>query len=109
MVAASKADGHIDATRHANILGQLDKLGVDNGIKTFLLDELRKPLDVDAVAAGVTTPEEAAEIYTASLLVVDVDNLAEQQYLALLAKRLGLEPALVEYLHKTVDTETVRV
>ena len=37
------------------------------------------------------TPEEAAEIYTVSLLAIDVDNPAERGYLAMLAARLNLE------------------
>jgi len=43
--------------------------------------------------------EEAAEIYAASLLVVDPDLPAEKGYHALLAARLKLDPKLVEHLH----------
>jgi uncharacterized membrane protein YebE (DUF533 family) len=76
-----------------------------------MMDELRKPLDVDAVARAAQSPEEAAEIYTVSLLAIDVDNPAERGYLAMLAARLKLDDKLVEHLHATVEgvTEPVPV
>ena len=104
MIAAAKSDGHIDATEQANIFAQMDKLTLSAEEKAFVLDELRKPLDVDAVArAAQSTPEQAAEIYVASLLAIDVDNPAERGYLAMLAARLKLDEKLVEHLHATVE------
>ena len=52
-------------------------------------------------------PEEAASIYTASLLAVNVDNAAERGYLAMLAARLNLEDALVKHLHASVEAASV--
>ncbi|NNM71051.1 tellurite resistance TerB family protein [Enterovirga aerilata] len=103
MIAAAKADGHIDAAEQANIFGAMDKLDLDSDDKAFVMDELRAPLDVDAVARGARNPEEAAEIYAASLLAIDVDNAAERGYLAMLAARLKLDDALVQHLHRTVE------
>ena len=60
--------------------------------------------DIEAVARGGRTPEEAASIYTASLLAIDVDNAAERGYLAMLAARLNLDDALVKHLHDTVES-----
>jgi uncharacterized membrane protein YebE (DUF533 family) len=106
MIAAAKADGHIDAVEQANIFAEMDKLDLDADDKAFVVDELRAPFDVDAVAKAARTPEEAAEIYTASLLAIDVDNAAERGYLALLAARLKLDEKLVEHLHATVEGAT---
>jgi uncharacterized membrane protein YebE (DUF533 family) len=103
MIAAAKADGHIDNTEQANIFAQMDKLNVSADDKVFVMDELRRPLDVDAVASAARTPEEAAEIYTVSLLAIDVDNPSERAYLSLLAARLNLEDKLVAHLHATVE------
>jgi uncharacterized membrane protein YebE (DUF533 family) len=109
MIAAAKADGHIDAEQQANIFAEMDKLDLDADDKAFVMDELRAPLDVDAVAKAARTPEEAAEIYTAALLAIDVDNAAERGYLALLAARLKLDDKLVEHLHATVEGATEKV
>jgi uncharacterized membrane protein YebE (DUF533 family) len=103
MIAAAKSDGHVDATEQGNIFAQLDKLDLSAEEKAFVLDELRKPLDVDAIAHSARTPEQAAEIYIASLLAIDIDNLAERRYLATLALRLKLDEKLVEHLHATVE------
>jgi uncharacterized membrane protein YebE (DUF533 family) len=106
MIAAAKADGHVDAEEQQNIFAQMDKLDLDSDDKAFVMDELRAPLDVDAVARAARTPEEAAEIYTASLLAINVDNPAERGYLAMLAARLKLEDSLVAHLHATVEGAT---
>jgi len=103
MIAAAKADGHIDAAEQGNIFAQMDKLNVSAEDKAFVMDELRKPLDVDAVANTARSPEEAAELYTVSLLAIDVDSPAERGYLALLAARLKLDDKLVAHLHATVE------
>ena len=103
MISAAKADGHIDNAEQANIFAQMDRLNVSAEDKAFVMDELRKPLDVDAVASAARTPEEAAELYTVSLLAIDVDNPAERGYLAMLAARMKLDDKLVAHLHATVE------
>jgi uncharacterized membrane protein YebE (DUF533 family) len=102
MIAAAKADGHVDAQEQARIFGEMDKLPLSSEDKAFVMDELRAKLDVDAVAGAAETPEEAAEIYAASLLAIDIDNAAERGYLSLLAARLKLDDALVAHLHQNV-------
>jgi uncharacterized membrane protein YebE (DUF533 family) len=106
MISAAKADGHIDATEQANIFSRMDALPLNADDKAFVVDELRKPLDVDAVARSARTPEEAAELYAASLLAIDVDNPAERGYLAMLAARLNLDDGLVQHLHATIEAAT---
>ena len=106
MIAAAKADGHIDQKEQENIFAQMDRMNVSAEDKAFVMDELRKPLDVDAVARAAQSPEEAAEIYTVSLLAIDVDNPAERGYLAMLAARLKLDEKLVDHLHATVEGVT---
>jgi uncharacterized membrane protein YebE (DUF533 family) len=102
MIAAAKADGHIDAQEQARVFAEIDRLGLGAEDKAFVMDELRAKLDIDAVAAGATTPEQAAEIYAASLLAIDPDNAAERGYLVMLAGRLNLDDNLVAHLHQSV-------
>lgn len=106
MIAAAKADGHVDAQEQARIFAEMDKLPLSADDKAFVMDELRAKLDVDAVAGAATTPEEAAEIYAASLLAIDVDNAAERGYLGMLAARLKLDEGLVSHLHGNVASAT---
>jgi uncharacterized membrane protein YebE (DUF533 family) len=94
MIAAAKSDGHIDAEEQRRIFDKIDQLQLDTEAKAFVIDELRKPLDVDAVVKGAKSPEAAIEIYAASALAIDPDDPAEQAYLAMLASRLKLDPGL---------------
>ena len=94
MIAAAKADGHIDMAEQQKIFGKLDELELDVEAKAWVMDELRRPLDIDSVVKAATTPELAVEIYAASVLAIDPDDPAEQAYLAMLASRLKLDPGL---------------
>ncbi len=99
MIAAAKADGHVTPEERERIMAQLQPLDMDQSDRGFVEAELAGPLDVNAVARDGTTPERAAEIYTASLLAIDPDGEAERAYLALLAARLRLDPDLVAHIH----------
>jgi uncharacterized membrane protein YebE (DUF533 family) len=99
MVAAAKADGHVTPDERARIDRQLAQLGLAAEAQALIAAELDSPLDVGRIAALARTPEEAAEVYAASLLVVDSAAAAEKGYLAMLAARLGLADDLVAHLH----------
>ena len=99
VVAAAKADGHVTSAERRKIAAQLPELGLGAEAEALIAEELDAPLDVGRVAALASTPEEAAEVYAASLLVVDPEAPAERGYLAMLAARLKLDPGLVEHLH----------
>jgi uncharacterized membrane protein YebE (DUF533 family) len=99
MVAAAKADGHVTAEERARIAASLPRLGIGAEGEALILGELDTPLDVRRVAALARTEEEAAEIYAATLLVVDEQSLEEKGYLAMLAAALNLDGGLVKHLH----------
>ncbi|MEM6649954.1 MAG: tellurite resistance TerB family protein [Pseudomonadota bacterium] len=103
MIAAAKADGHISSEERQKIEAQLSSLEIGEAEKSFIARELSAPLDVGAVADAAQTPEEATEIYAASLLVIDPEGPAEKGYLGMLAARLGLEQGLVEELHREAE------
>lgn len=98
MIAAAKADGHIDDAERARIDARLGSLALDAETVAFVKDELDKPLDVAAVAAGADSPAAAAEIYLSSLMVVDEQDDSERAYLGSLARELKLSPELVSAL-----------
>jgi uncharacterized membrane protein YebE (DUF533 family) len=104
MIAAAKADGHISPEERTRISRQqIQAAGMEADHRDFIDQELAKPLDIDAVAASATSPEQAAEVYAASLLAIDVNGVAEQGYLAMLAARLKLDPELIRSLHANAD------
>jgi uncharacterized membrane protein YebE (DUF533 family) len=99
MVAAAKADGHVTPDERARIDEALSRVGLEADAAQLLRAELDAPLDVRRIAALATTEEEAAEIYAASLLVVDEQSLEEKGYLAMLAAALNMDDGLVKHLH----------
>ena len=103
MIAAAKADGHIDAQEQAKIFEVLGNAELDAEAKVFVMDELKAPLDIEAVAKAATSEEIAAEIYAASLLAINPEGAAEKGYLAMLAARLKLPDGLIQHLHASVD------
>ena len=102
MIQAAKADGYIDQDEQGRIFEKLDTVDLDAEAKAFVLEEMRKPMDLDRVVALADTPETAMELYAASLVAIDPDHPAEKGYLDMLAARLGLDPGLVEHLNATV-------
>lgn len=94
MIGASKADGHIGADERQLLEGELHKLSADPADRAWLEAELAKPLDPAAVAKSATTPEIAAEMYLASLLIVDDESYMERAYLDELARQMKLDPGL---------------
>ncbi|MBX3566852.1 MAG: tellurite resistance TerB family protein [Rhizobiaceae bacterium] len=103
MIAAAKADGHIDDAEREKIGAKLNLAGLGNEAEQFIMDELKAPLDLDALVASAQTEEQKVELYTASRIAIDPDTRAERGYLDLLAGRLGLPDALVDHVEATVS------
>lgn len=108
MIAAAKADGHMDAAETQKIMGQLESAGVGAQEKALLMQEMANTQDVNAIAKAATTPQEAAQIYLAALLVCDSQCVCEQEYLSMLANALKLEPAFTANLQQELLNMSVQ-
>jgi uncharacterized membrane protein YebE (DUF533 family) len=93
MIAAAAADGRIDSDERKRILGSLRSSSTPE--QRFFIDEVERPASAAALAAEVSSPPQAVQVYTAARIAVDVDSEGEHAFLASLAERLGLEPGLV--------------
>ncbi|WP_343560055.1 tellurite resistance TerB family protein [Kiloniella sp. b19] len=102
MISAAKADGHIDGDERGRIESQITTLQIGQEEQHFLVDQLNAPSDPIAIARLSTGPEQAAEIYAASLLAVDLDTDEERRYLDRLADALHLP----DDLRTRLETET---
>ncbi|MEX2332770.1 MAG: tellurite resistance TerB family protein, partial [Pseudohongiella sp.] len=102
MIAAAKADGHIDAKEQTHIFEQVEKMSLDSESKGFVFDALRQPADMAQLARNVQGIEQAAEVYLVSRSVLDIDHPAERAYLQALAHRLDLPADLVAHLDHQV-------
>jgi uncharacterized membrane protein YebE (DUF533 family) len=106
LVAAAKADGHVDERERALIEGELNQFSSDAQTRSWLQAELNKPLDPVEVARAASTPEMAAEMYLASVLLVDEEHFMERAYLDELARQLQLDSALKAELEHQARQES---
>lgn len=94
LIAAAKADGRFDDAEKAMINKQIASHTDDPQLQQWLDDEVAKPLDANEVAQSATDPGMAAEMYLASVMLVDDQQEAERRYLDELAAALRIEPDL---------------
>jgi uncharacterized membrane protein YebE (DUF533 family) len=100
MINAAKADGHIGPAEIERITGKLEEMGADDDARGFILEEMGKPFDLNAITREVTSEELGAQVYAASLLSIEVDTPAEQAYMQNLAAELRLGSETVGRLHQ---------
>ena len=94
MIAAAKSDGHLDERERAALEGELQRLEADPAVRAWVDAELRRPVEPADVAAASTSPQMAAEMYLASVLVADDTTTMERAYLDELARQLRLPAEL---------------
>jgi uncharacterized membrane protein YebE (DUF533 family) len=102
MINAAKADGRIDEQEAQRLLGKMQEDGVTEEERAFVMAEIQKPMETEAIASAVPNQQVAAQVYTASLMAISVDTDAEKRYLRDLAGKLGLNQQAVAYLHQAV-------
>ena len=100
LVAAAKADGHLDARERQVIEGEFARIAPEREVQQWLKAELDKPLDPVEVARNASTPEIASEMYLASLVAADEQNYMERAYLDELARQLKIDDALKQRLEQ---------
>ena len=107
MIAAARADGHIDDAERGKIADKLKLAGIGEEAENFLMQELEAPVDLDALVAAAHTDAQKIELYTASRLTIEPKTRAERGYLDMLAGRLRLPDALIDHIEATVSEATV--
>lgn len=102
MIAAARADGHVDDAERARIHDKLALSGLADDAVAFLDRALAEPVDMDSLIASAKTEAQKVEMFTAARLAIDPDTRAERGFLDLLAGRLGLADPLVDHIDATV-------
>jgi uncharacterized membrane protein YebE (DUF533 family) len=100
LIAAAKADGRIDAAEKQMISTEIGRHTDDPQLQQWLDDEVARPLDAADVAQSATDPAMAAEMYLASVMLVDDQQDAERSYLDELAAALQIDPDLQVHLEQ---------
>lgn len=102
MISVAKADGRLDANESERIFRQVEEFGLAAEEKHFLLAAVSHPWTVEQVAAAAASPEEAADIYAASVLAANPGGLAEEAHLNRLAQLMKIDPELAQTIHRRV-------
>ena len=102
MINAAKADGQIDQVEIQRITGQLEEFGADDEARSFVLQEMGKPIDINNIIKDVHNSQLGAQVYAASLLAIRVDTPAEKQYMVELADGLRLDSNAVANIHRVL-------
>ncbi|MEE1886706.1 tellurite resistance TerB family protein [Pseudomonas carassii] len=100
LIAAAKADGRIDPQEEQLIYAEIKRHTSDPQLQQWLDEEVSKPLDAAEVAQSAQDPGMAAEMYLASVMLVDDQQDAERAYLDELASALGIDPSLQVHLEQ---------
>ncbi|PWV97154.1 uncharacterized membrane protein YebE (DUF533 family) [Hoeflea marina] len=107
MLAAARADGHVDDAERSRIISRLSLAGLGPDAMSFIEDELTLPVDLDGIVAQAGNEAEKVELYTAARLAIDPDTPAEHVFLNHLSGRLGLSEGLIEHIEATVSSAKV--
>lgn len=101
LIAAAKADGRIDDTEKQAIYAEISRHAGEPELQAWLDAEVQKPLDAaDVAQAAQGDPGMSAEMYLASVMLVDDQQDAERTYLDELAYNLNLAPELQAHLEQ---------
>ena len=103
MIAAANADGVIDQAERDNILKRLQAVDLSPEEHAFVVQELLSPADLETIVGNVNRPELARQVYTVSLMAIEVDTEKERQYMSTLASRLGLDESTVEQIQRSLE------
>jgi uncharacterized membrane protein YebE (DUF533 family) len=104
MINSAKSDGHVDDAEQQKIIGQLGDVTQDE--VDFVRNELAAPLDVQGFVQSVPRGMEQ-QVYTMSLMGIDLDTQQEAQYLHQLAQGLGMNAETCNAIHEKLGAPKI--
>jgi len=102
MIQAGLADGRLDEQEQQNILQKIGNVGTEE--QNFIRAEMAKGADVNAFIQTVPRGIEE-EVYTISLLAIQLDNKTEAQFLDSVAKGLRVTKEQSNAIHDKVGVQ----
>ena len=104
MIDAAKADGQVDADEFQRITSSLQKNGLGQDGMNYVIQKLQGPMETSKIVAAVNgRPELAAQVYSASLMAINVDTDAERQYLSKLGRAMGLSDEVMARIEQLAN------
>ena len=107
MIDAAKADGQVDANEINKIMANLQSSGAGQEGVNYVIQKLQGPMETAKIVAAVKgRPELAAQVYSASLMAIEVDTDAERRYLDKLAKAMGLNSNVINNIQQLTSADS---
>ena len=69
------------------------------------MEELEKPVDIDALLSNVNTDEQKTEIYVASRMTLDPNKPKNREYLDNLLAKLNLPDSLKQHIENAIKEQ----
>ncbi|MES9992157.1 MAG: DUF533 domain-containing protein [Candidatus Thiodiazotropha sp.] len=104
MTNAAKADGEVDREEQQKIIGKLGEVTQDE--IDFVRNELSQPLDLEGFVRSIPAGLEQ-QVYTMSLMAIDLDTQAEAQYLHNLAQATRISPQVSNLIHEQLGAQPI--
>jgi uncharacterized membrane protein YebE (DUF533 family) len=104
LVNAAKANRNVGEKEQQNILQRLDNVGQEEA--DVLRRELQSPLDINGFIRRVPRGMEQ-EVYTVSLMGMQLDEPSAASYLAQLADGLGLSADACNRIHREIGVPEI--
>ena len=98
MIAAAKADGHIDQVEQQRIFNAVEEMDLPNEMKGVVFDLLQQEIAIEELVRGIDRVEQKSELYLASCLAINPDHPSEKAHLDQLAAALALPQGLIHEL-----------
>ena len=98
MIAAAKADGHLDQQEQMRIHDAVEKMSLSAETRGAIFDLLQREISIEELLDASASMEQKSEVYLASCLVIDIDHPQEREHLSRLANAFELPPGLPEQL-----------
>lgn len=102
MVAAAKADGHVDPAERARIAEQLDAAGLGDAARDAVLAEFDRAAPPEALAREAADPMLAAQLYAAAVAGAAAIEGAERAWIDAFARALRLDRAAAEAIERRI-------
>ncbi|RRH77309.1 DUF533 domain-containing protein [Falsigemmobacter faecalis] len=96
MIQAARADGVIDDEERAVIMDHLKEASAEE--RAFVEEQMSAPVDALALARDASDAVKT-QVYSAAAMTVRTDGPSETQFLASLARGMGLDAATVAGIH----------
>jgi uncharacterized membrane protein YebE (DUF533 family) len=98
MIAAAKADGHLDQKEQNRLHDVVEKMSLSTETKGAIFDLLQREIGIEELLDASASMEQKSEVYLASCLVIDIDHPDERDHLDRLARAFELPAGLPEQL-----------